>query len=219
MMTAFDCAKYFIKQGLDKERNTFDGNMKLQKLIVFADLISLAECDTPLFDDEVSAFMHGCVVEKVRLRYKNDCDGIVNDSYLFDPDFTQAEYDVLSLTVDLFGKLSARELSDVNHSFDFWKNAYNNSIQCDGFKEKEQSTVSIDAMRAEIGKVRDMVEVFRETQRDNNAVETINGVDFHYSPSDLSLTDEIIDRLYRFSLSADERAYSVYLDDGSLVIF
>lgn len=33
MSNAIDIAKFFIKRGLDVSRNTYDGNMKLQKLM------------------------------------------------------------------------------------------------------------------------------------------------------------------------------------------
>ena len=43
MRDVFDFAKFFIKNGADSMPNTYDGNMKLQKLLVFADLINIAE--------------------------------------------------------------------------------------------------------------------------------------------------------------------------------
>lgn len=70
MRDVYDFAKFFIKNGADSSPNTYDGNMKLQKLLVFADLANIAEYGEPLFGDQVLAFKNGCVVEKVRLRYK-----------------------------------------------------------------------------------------------------------------------------------------------------
>ena len=218
MADVFDYAKYFIKHGLDNSRNTYDGNMKLQKLLVFADLISLAERGVPLFHDDILAFREGCVVEKVRLRYKNDCASFVADSRMFDPVFSQDEYNILNLTIELFGRLSARELSDINHTFDFWSNAYTNSIEPGSFMDKSKSVVTEHAMRKELNKIREIIKVFRETQLENLAKETINGIEFYYSPPDLSLSDDILDQLYSFSLVANDQAYSVYFDDGNLVI-
>ena len=80
MRDVYDFAKYFIKNGADSLPNTYDGNMKLQKLLVFADMINVAEYGELLFDDEVLAFKNGCVVEKVRLRYKADYIGFKRDS-------------------------------------------------------------------------------------------------------------------------------------------
>ena len=45
-----------------------------------------------------------------------------------------------------------------------------------------------------------------------------NGVTF-YLYGDLKLTDEIRNQLESFSLSADDDAYSVYVDNGRLVIY
>ena len=218
MSDVFDYAKFLLKQNLDTKRNTFDGNMKLQKLLVFADLVSLAERGKRLFDDEILAFEHGCVIEKVRLRYKNDCTGFVADSREFNPEFSQEEYDVLNLTISLFGNLSARELSDINHAFSFWNIAYHRSIESDGFRDKNNAVVSLDTMREDIDRVRNMIAAFRDTQSENQAKEVINDVVFHYTPNDPVLTDELLEQLYRFSLSASEQAYSIFLDNGSLVI-
>lgn len=69
MRDVYDFAKFFIKNGADSMPNTYDGNMKLQKLLFLADLANIAEYGEPLFNDQVLAFKNGCVVEKVRLRY------------------------------------------------------------------------------------------------------------------------------------------------------
>ena len=219
MPDVFDFAKYFIQQNLDTKRNTFDGNMKLQKLLVLADLISLAERGVPLFDDEILAYEQGCIIEKVRNRYKYDCKGLIAESNNFKPTFSQEELDILNLTIELFGNLTARELSDLNHTFSFWSTTFENSKQPGGFKNQEKAVVSIAAMRNELDKVREVIRAFRETQSENQAIETINGVDFYYTPEDLDLTDDYIDHLYRFSLVAEEDSYSVYVDSGSLVIY
>ena len=47
--------------------------------------------------------------------------------------------------------------------------------------------------------------------------ERINGVTFYYDG--FVLTDEMIEQLESFSLSADDDAYSVYVDNGRLVIY
>ena len=219
MSDVFDYAKYFIKLNLDTNRDTFDGNMKLQKLLVFADLLSLAERNERLFDNDILAFEYGCVIEDVRHRYKNDCYGLVSDSKSFKPNFSQEEQKILDLTVELFGKLSARELSDINHAFLFWYTAYKNSIEASGYKNKSKAVISIDAMRDELDKVKEMIAAYRDTQNDNQSKEIINDVIFYFSPESLTLTEEVLARLYQFSLEADDKAYSIYLDNGRLVIY
>ena len=191
--------------------------MKLQKLLVFADLINIAEYGEPLFIDQVLAFENGCVVEKVRLRYKNDYAALKQDSDMYQPDFSEREYEVLKLVLDIFGGASARELSDINHTFDFWKTAFDNGISCTGYHNKEMSVVDMMSQYSDVERMREIISAYRETASDTAKREIINGVTFYYDG--FALTDNMIDRLESFSLSAEEDTYSVYVDNGRLVIY
>ena len=217
MRDVYDFAKYFIKNGADSMPNTFDGNMKLQKLLVLADMINIAEYGERLFDDEVLAFQNGCVVEKVRLRYKNDYFGLKKDSDVFQPDFSESEYNVLNLVLNIFGKATARELSNINHTFQSWHEAYDKGTDSNGFHDKTLSVVDLFSQPKDIERMREIIDAYRETSKETVAREIINGVTFYYDG--FNLTDEMIDQLEAFSLSADDDAYSVYLDDGRLVIY
>lgn len=217
MHYAIDFAKFFLKRELDTDRNTYDGNMKLQKLLFFADLISMYKTGKALFPDPIHAFANGCVVESVRLRYRNDCMALCTDSESFEPDFTQEEYDVLNLTTEIFGKLSARELSDLNHSFLFWKDAYERSQNANGYKNKDLAIVKEADILKEIDKIGVVIDNHRASKIDRSAKEIINGVTFFHSP-DFIITDTIMEQLEQFSRIADENVYSIYLEDESLVI-
>ena len=74
-------------------------------------------------------------------------------------------------------------------------------------------------MRDELDSIERVIEAFQKTQAENNAKEIINGVAFFYTPADFTMTDEILDDLFAFSLTADDAAYTVYLDKGGLVIY
>ncbi len=191
--------------------------MKLQKLLVLADLVNIAEYGEPLFDDQVLAFKNGCVVEKVRLRYKNDYAAFRRDSELYQPDFSEREYEVLKLVMEIFGDASPKELSDINHTFKFWKLAFENGTSSTGYHNKDMSVVDMMSQQSDVGKMREIISAYRETANDITASETINGVTFYFDG--FALTDDMIDRLESFSLSADEDTYSVYLDNGRLVIY
>lgn len=217
MRDVYDFAKFFIKNGADSMPNTYDGNMKLQKLLVLADLANIAEYGEPLFDDQVLAFKNGCVVEKVRLRYKNDYVAFRQDSEAYQPDFSEREYEVLKLVMKIFGCASAKELSEINHTFNFWKLAFENGTSNTGYHDKEMSVVDMMSQQSDIEKMREIISAYRETANDVTACETINGVTFYYDG--FALTDDMIDQLESFSLSAEDDAYSVYLDNGRLVIY
>lgn len=217
MRDVYDFARFFIKNGADSMPNTYDGNMKLQKMLVLADLANIAEYGEPLFGDQVLAFKNGCVVEKVRLRYKNDYIGFKHDSDMYQPDFSEREYNVLNLVMDIFGGASAKELSEINHTFDFWRLAFKNGISSTGYHNKERSVVDMMSQEGDINRMREIISAYRDSANDATASEIINGVTFYYDR--FALTDDMIDQLESFSLSADDDTYSVYLDNGRLVIY
>ena len=218
MSTAMDFAKYFIQQGLDTNSNTYDGNMKLQKLLFFADIISLAEYGNTLFQDDVCAFSNGCVIEPVRLRYKNDYISLHAESQAFVPSFTDDENKVLALTVAIFGGVSARELSELNHGFDFWRTALERSKQPDGYKDKVLSVITPNEMVPELNKIRSVVDSFEKNKQYTTNKEIVNGIIFLYS-DDMEMSDDILEKLDDFSRTAEDDIYSVYLDGKDLVIY
>ena len=219
MKSVFDYAKYFMKKDLDNIPNTYDGNMKLQKLLVFANLVSLAINDKPLFDAPIYAFEYGCVIESIRVKYKEDYSSFHSESKLFDPDFTEDECTVLNTTADIFGKLSARELSELNHTFNFWNQSYKKSIKAYGFKDKELSVVSIESMKKEICKIKKVLTAYNESQKNQMKREIVNGIVFYIDPL-LDVTDDILNELEAFSWCANDNAYSVYSDESAgLVIY
>lgn len=217
MRDVYEYAKYFIKNGADTNPDTYDGNMKLQKLLMLADLANIAEYGVPLFEEPVLAFRNGCVVEKVRLRYRNDYPSFKRDSDSFDPDFSEEEYGVLNLVLSIFGDVSARELSKMNHTFEFWKAAYEASIVDGGFHDKTRSVVDMMSQAGDIERMREVIRAYRESCRDTMAREVINGVTFYYDG--FEMTDEVIEQLVVFSFDAEEDSYSVYMDDGKLVVY
>ena len=218
MPDALNYAKYFIYKKLDTYSNTFDGNMKIQKLLVFANVISLAIRGIPLFDDTILAFRQGCVIENVRLRYKNDYAGLTRESENFSLEFTQEEFEVLNICISIFGNLTARELSNLNHSFNFWKEAYEYSIQPGGYHDKNKAVVSVESINTDLDRIREIIEVFKKTQAETRAKEVINGIEFLYNPKEIIVTDDIIDELFVFSMDAEDLVYTVYTDNGTLVI-
>lgn len=217
MRDVYDFAKFFIKSGADSMPNTYDGNMKLQKMLVLADMAHLAQYQQPLFGDDILAFENGLVVEKVRLRYRNDYSGFKADSEKFNPDFSEEEYKTLNDVIGVYGHLTARELSDLNHSFESWKQAYMNGTTENGYHDKGKSVVNFESFPEDVEAVGRAVRAYRETQRKAPRYEVVNGVTFYYD--DMAITDEVIADLEKFSRVCEDDAYSICMDDGRLVIF
>lgn len=217
MRDVYDFAKFFIKNGADSLPNTYDGNMKLQKLLVLANLANVAEYGELLFGEEVLAFKNGCVVEKVRLRYKNDYLGFKHDSDAFEPDFSEREYEVLNLIMSIFGSATAKELSEINHTFRFWLDAFEKGTDSSGFHDKSRSVVDMVSQKEDIDQMKEIIAAYQDSSNDMVAREIINGITFYYDG--FKLTDEMIEQLEAFTSDADDDSYSVYLDDGRLVVY
>ena len=220
MVDVLDCAKYFMKNATGLN-NSFDGSMKLQKLLVFSNLVNMALNNKPLFKDRLYAFKNGCVVDSVRLKYKNDYLGLKKESESFKPNFSECELEALDITLNIFDKLSAKELSDLNHEFDFWKDSY-----VDG---ENYCIVSNDNIKKELPIIKNIIDSYRNRDK-NKKTEVINGITFYYDPNNLNIdanfivdgeSYSILDELYDFTLNElDENCYSIYLDEfGELVIF
>ena len=195
MRDVYDVAKYFIKNDADSFPNTYEGNMKLQSLLVFANMIYVAEYGELLFDD-VLPIKDNCVVEKVRLRYESD---------KFEQDFSDSENTVLNMVMSIFKSASAKELSEITHTFNFWK-----ETNCP-YKSK------LILHDEDIDRMKEIVHAYQESSNDVMTREIINGISFYYNG--FQLTDEIIEELASFTLNADDDSYTVYLDDGSLVVY
>ncbi len=107
---------------LSRERGLEITNLKLQKLLYYAQAWMLACADRPLFDDDFEAWVHGPVVPRVFRRFKEyrwnpitaPVKPVVDDPAL---------RDYLSEVVSKYGKLSATQLERLTHLEDPWKEA------------------------------------------------------------------------------------------------
>lgn len=64
----FQVANYFI--WLANETGSFISNLKLQKLVYYAQAWHLALYDTPLFEEDFEAWIHGPVIPQLYQKYK-----------------------------------------------------------------------------------------------------------------------------------------------------
>lgn len=143
----FDYAKWFLENNLDTPRNTFKGNMKLQKLLFFAQLISLAKNNKLLFEDQFCAFENGMVMENVRLKYKNNLDKLLNYKR---NELNDEELEILELTKNIYGSENADTLSNMTHQFEYWKKYLQISNNQLNFKDKNKSIVPNEELEKEL---------------------------------------------------------------------
>lgn len=69
VLSCFDIADYFIQ--LANETGSFISNLKLQKLVYYAQAWHLALYNAPLFEEEFQAWVHGPVIPTLYQKYKS----------------------------------------------------------------------------------------------------------------------------------------------------
>ena len=126
--SAENIAKYFIYLasqsfvGDNKEREGIT-NLKLQKVLYFAQAYYLAKFNKPLFSDAIEAWEYGPVVPKIYRMFKhfgsNSIIGSTNESNLKDEDKEN-----LKKVWDAFGGYSATRLVNITHAHSPWKEAF-----------------------------------------------------------------------------------------------
>ncbi len=67
-LSCFDIAEYFIQ--LANDTGSFISNLKLQKLVYYAQAWHLALYDEPLFDEDFEAWVHGPIIPQLYHEYK-----------------------------------------------------------------------------------------------------------------------------------------------------
>lgn len=131
MQTADNVARWFLSRNKVKMINggaDLISNLKLQKLLYYAQGMHLALWGEPLFNDEIVAWQYGPVVESVYQRYKaNESDGIKEFSQP-EENFSEHEEATLQFVGDTFGQFSAWKLSDMTHEELPWRDTPRNEI-------------------------------------------------------------------------------------------
>ena len=102
-------------------------NLKLQKILYFAQAAHLALCDKPLFEDEIQAWKYGPVVPSVYNIFKQyNADFIpASDGDCVDDKL----HDFLMEVWDIFGKYSTAELVHLSHQHDPYKDVYSDTLR------------------------------------------------------------------------------------------
>lgn len=124
MIPARKVAKYFLSK---VEEDVGDGisNLKLQKLVYYAQAYHLAMYGEPLFEEGVEAWEHGPVVPELYREYKTYGSGNIPTPADLDPtDYDDQSRELMDEVHDVFGQYSAWKLRNLTHAERPWSEAY-----------------------------------------------------------------------------------------------
>lgn len=122
MLTCFDIADYFIN--LANETGSFISNLKLQKLVYYAQAWYLAIYGKPLFEEDFQAWVHGPVIPELYQKYKKFSWRPIDEDV--NPNLPTPIQEFLSDVADEYFACDAYELERMTHIEDSWNQARGN---------------------------------------------------------------------------------------------
>lgn len=121
MMPACEIAKYFVSL-VDEEAGDSISNLKLQKLLYYAQGFGLAISGEPLFPEKIKAWLHGPVVPQVYHEYKECGASPIPVQSVDLGRYPDEARELLDEVYAVYGQFSASKLRDMTHQEAPWKN-------------------------------------------------------------------------------------------------
>ena len=145
-MKAQDVAEYFLTL-VDDEAGDALSNLKLQKLVYYAQGFHLALMGKPLFDEPIEAWEHGPVVPVLYRKFKQYGSAAVlaPENGIEIGAYPEEVRDLLDEVYQVYGQYSASKLRNMTHAEPPWVEAHNVSpstvISHDSMKRYFQTLV------------------------------------------------------------------------------
>lgn len=129
-ITPIDVVKFFLKlQNADSDSGDVITNLKAQKLLYYAQGVSLAKTNKALFEDDFVAWQHGPVIPALYDELKTFGRSQIDLPDDLDLDkFSNEQMDILISVYKTYGQFSAWKLRDMTHKEAPWKNVNINEI-------------------------------------------------------------------------------------------
>ncbi len=128
MYSASEIAKCFIHYA-NLEEDGLVTNLKLQKLLYYAQGFHLALFDQPLFPESIEAWQYGPVVPEVYHNYKSCGRNPLPEPTDFNPETIEPEtHELLDEVYGVFGKYTGTVLANLTHQEKPWLSTEQNQV-------------------------------------------------------------------------------------------
>jgi len=128
MKNALDIAQYFINHSYGGQLDDVT-NLKLQKLLYYAQGYNLALYGEPLFNEDIVNWDHGTVVPCIYHQFKNYGNQIIQPTPSFDMNkFSERIKEVLEFVCRDYAKFSGWKLREMTHEETPWKNTQRDEV-------------------------------------------------------------------------------------------
>lgn len=147
MVKAKVLANYLVKAYEEFTDSSFGkSELKLQKLMYFAQREALAIDGQPIIEEEFEGWVHGPVLPDLRFFFNEESIDISNE----EESITEREKYIISNVLDQYAKYAAWTLRDMSHNEECWKKSRI------GLSENEPGykTIPIDDIKIDADKVR-----------------------------------------------------------------
>lgn len=167
-----DVAKWFMNQDIEGIDNSKDGNMKLQKLLFFAQMIYMCRNNgDTMFEEEFNAFEHGMVLQNVLWKYKDNFEELEKESKQ-KVEMPNDIEEILITTKEIFGECSPKELSEMTHELKAWNKYYRKSILFGGKYNQAKSKVPYKELEEDLYRMKKILNAYdKESLLENNEEE------------------------------------------------
>lgn len=133
---ALDVADYLIQQAIDDDNGDLLTNLKLQKLLYYAQGCHLAIFGEPLFDGAIEAWDWGPVVPEVYHVFKVCGRQPIEETHSSQVDIDASVAVFLNVISEKFGQFSATHLLRMTHQEALWRDIYVSGMNVEMDKQR-----------------------------------------------------------------------------------
>lgn len=210
---AIEVSRWFIKNNSDVALPSFNGNIKLQKLLYYSQAMHLAVKGDPLFLESIEAWENGPVVREAFREYRHNHLAEITTMGFGDVHLDPETIQILKVVNYVYGKQTGEQLIELTHSEDPWK------------EHEEQANRKLNPI-IKRSKIKDyytslasVYDAFKEIDIDSHKSTELNGNVFTYDSSETELFEEDIRNLWEIGKTVKGQKLFVYKEDDELVVY